>query len=212
MSAAAIFIDSIYFGKLVISRQPHGSPMTLMEIFTISPLSWPSLSVQGSLTLTMWNNLQYNLDKDNLALHGLHPRFFHLLLNFPVLFGNLAWIGLTTIIRKVMAREWSSRSKLVTGTFISPVHSPLPQHVHRDTDDSRCVTFTCFYFLSLLGPITFSAQLLWDLWYGGAVFDATPGSSLLDAIDPATCYFALWKDFKTWSQILGRMPRRLVDT
>ncbi|KAK3833128.1 MAG: Alg9-like mannosyltransferase family-domain-containing protein [Linnemannia elongata] len=120
MSAAAIFIDSIYFGKLVISRQPHGSPMTLVEIFSTSPLSWPSLSVQGSPTLTMWNNLQYNLDKDNLALHGLHPRFFHLLLNFPVLFGNLAWIGLSTIIRKVVAREWSSRSKLVTGTFISP--------------------------------------------------------------------------------------------
>ncbi|KAG9061915.1 alpha 1,2 mannosyltransferase [Linnemannia hyalina] len=115
MSAAAIFVDSIYFGKLVISRQSHGSPMTLMEIFTTSPLCWSSLSVKGSLTLTMWNNLQYNLDKDNLALHGLHPRFFHLLLNFPVLFGNLAWIGLTTIIRKVLAREWSSRSKLVTG-------------------------------------------------------------------------------------------------
>ncbi|KAF9152616.1 alpha 1,2 mannosyltransferase [Linnemannia schmuckeri] len=109
MSAAAIFVDSIYFGKLVISRQPHGLPMTLLEIFTTSPLSWKSLSVQGSLTVTMWNNLQYNLDKDNLALHGLHPRFFHLLLNFPVLFGNLAWIGVTTIISKVMARDWSSR-------------------------------------------------------------------------------------------------------
>lgn len=212
MSAAAIFIDSIYFGKLVISRQPHGSPMTLVEIFSTSPLSWPSLSVQGSPTLTMWNNLQYNLDKDNLALHGLHPRFFHLLLNFPVLFGNLAWIGLSTIIRKVVAREWSSRSKLVTGTFISPVQSPLPQHVLRNTDDSRCVTLTCFSFLSLLMPITFSTHLLRSLWYGGTVFDAPPGSSLLDAIDLATSHFTLWKDFKTWSQILGRMPRRLVET
>ncbi|KAF8944516.1 alpha 1,2 mannosyltransferase [Haplosporangium gracile] len=121
MSAAAIFVDSIYFRKLVISRQPHGLPMTLLEIFTTSPLSWTSLSVQGSLTVTMWNNLQYNLDKDNLALHGLHPRFFHLLLNFPVLFGNLAWIGVTTIISKVMARDWSSRSKLVTALTYSGI-------------------------------------------------------------------------------------------
>lgn len=147
MSAAAIFIDSIYFRKLVISRQSHGTPMTLMEIFTISPLDWPSLSVQGSLTLTMWNNLQYNLDKDNLALHGLHPRFFHLLLNFPVLFGNLALLGLTTIIRKVIAREWSSRSKLVTGTFNSPEQTPLPQHVLRNTDDSYWHSYTFASFL-----------------------------------------------------------------
>ena len=154
MSVAAIFVDSIYFGKLVISRQSQGSPMTLMEIFTTSPLYWPSLSVQGSLTLTMWNNLQYNLDKDNLALHGLHPRFFHLLLNFPVLFGNLAWIGLATIIRKVMAREWSSRSKLVTGTFISRVQTPPLQRALRYTDDSCCVTFTCYCFRSLLVLIT----------------------------------------------------------
>jgi phosphatidylinositol glycan class Z len=126
MSAVAIFIDSIYFGKLIISQQPHGSPMTLLEIVTTSPLSWTSLSVHGSLTLTMWNNLQYNLDKDNLALHGLHPRFFHLLLNFPVLFGNLAWVGVTTLISKVMAREWSSPSKLVTGTSTSSTLTPFP--------------------------------------------------------------------------------------
>ncbi|KAF9092114.1 alpha 1,2 mannosyltransferase [Mortierella sp. AD031] len=114
-SAAAIFIDSIYFGKLVISQDINGSPMTLWEILATGPQNWTSLSVQGSLTLTMWNNLQYNLDKDNLALHGLHPRFLHLLVNFPVLFANLAWIGVTTLASKVVAREWTSQSKLVTG-------------------------------------------------------------------------------------------------
>ncbi|KAF9906614.1 hypothetical protein EC991_000414 [Linnemannia zychae] len=48
--------------------------MTLWEIVTTNPRDWTLLSAQGSLAFTMWNNLQYNLDKDNLALHGLHPR------------------------------------------------------------------------------------------------------------------------------------------
>ncbi|KAF9102402.1 hypothetical protein BGX29_004632 [Mortierella sp. GBA35] len=120
-SAAAIFIDSIYFGKLVISQDINGSPMTLWEILATGPQNWTSLSVQGSLTLAMWNNLQYNLDKDNLALHGLHPRFLHLLVNFPVLFANLAWIGVTTLVSKVVAREWTSQSKLVTALTYSGV-------------------------------------------------------------------------------------------
>ncbi|KAF9279035.1 hypothetical protein BGZ88_000215 [Linnemannia elongata] len=164
MSAAAIFIDSIYFGKLVISRQSHEPPMTLMEIFTTSPLDWPSLSVQGSLTLTMWNNLQYNLDKDNLALHGLHPRFFHLLLNFPVLFGNLALLGLTTIIRKVIAREWSSRSKLVTALSYSGicgmvVLSSMPHQ------EARFLTPLILpLVISLSGRISRLGRKFWPLW------------------------------------------------
>lgn len=50
----------------------------------------------GSVTLstltenavfTPLNNLKYNLDPANLALHGLHPRYQHLLANMPQLLG-----------------------------------------------------------------------------------------------------------------------------
>ncbi|KAF9922636.1 alpha 1,2 mannosyltransferase [Linnemannia zychae] len=116
-SVIALLIDSIYFGKLIVARHSNSLPMSLWEIFTMNPLEWSTLSVHGSLTLAMLNNLQYNLDKENLALHGLHPRYLHLLVNFPVLFGNLAWIGVTTIISKILAGEWTSQSKLVTGNL-----------------------------------------------------------------------------------------------
>ncbi|CAR28002.1 hypothetical protein ZYGR_0N04900 [Zygosaccharomyces rouxii] len=34
-----------------------------------------------------WNNFKYNLDESNLAQHGLHPRYTHVLVNFPQLVG-----------------------------------------------------------------------------------------------------------------------------
>ncbi|CAI4051704.1 hypothetical protein SKDZ_15G2930 [Saccharomyces kudriavzevii ZP591] len=34
-----------------------------------------------------WNNLKYNLNVQNLQLHGLHPRYTHLLVNLPQILG-----------------------------------------------------------------------------------------------------------------------------
>lgn len=34
-----------------------------------------------------WNNFKYNLDESNLAQHGLHPRYIHILVNFPQIVG-----------------------------------------------------------------------------------------------------------------------------
>ena len=41
----------------------------------------------GRLTVTPLNNALYNTRVDNLAKHGLHPRYLHALVNFPMLFG-----------------------------------------------------------------------------------------------------------------------------
>lgn len=37
--------------------------------------------------ITPINLLRYNLSSDNLLEHGLHPRYLHLLVNLPMLFG-----------------------------------------------------------------------------------------------------------------------------
>ncbi|BGP33424.1 alpha 1,2 mannosyltransferase [Rhodotorula toruloides] len=39
------------------------------------------------LVLTPFNLLRYNLSAANLAEHGLHPRYMHVLVNWPMLFG-----------------------------------------------------------------------------------------------------------------------------
>jgi hypothetical protein len=43
--------------------------------------------VQGALTFTPANSFKYNSDPANLAQHGLHPWYTHLLVNMPMLFG-----------------------------------------------------------------------------------------------------------------------------
>lgn len=43
-------------------------------------------------TLTPLNSLLYNMDTSNLALHGVHPRFLHFLVNAPLMFGPL-WLA-----------------------------------------------------------------------------------------------------------------------
>jgi len=127
MSAFAVLVDSIYFHKLIIYNISNGVRLSLRDILITHPKDWHQLSYKGSLTLTMWNNLRYNLDEKNLAEHGLHPRFFHLFLNFPVLFGNLALIAVATLLQKCRAGEWSSQSRLVTGKRICP---PQPPYVY----------------------------------------------------------------------------------
>ena len=41
------------------------------------------------LSITPFNLIKYNLDETSLHLHGKHPRFLHLVVNCPLLFGPL---------------------------------------------------------------------------------------------------------------------------
>ncbi|KAF9287689.1 alpha 1,2 mannosyltransferase [Mortierella alpina] len=134
MSAFAVLIDSIYFHKLIIYNISNGVRLSLRDILITHPKEWHQLSYKGSLTLTVWNNLRYNLDEKNLAEHGLHPRFFHLFLNFPVLFGNLALIAVVTLLRKCRAGEWGSQSKLVTRGTLSHTLDSTANHLTLWTD------------------------------------------------------------------------------
>ncbi|BAO37911.1 GPI mannosyltransferase 4 [Kluyveromyces marxianus DMKU3-1042] len=43
--------------------------------------------VNGEWIIAPWNNLVYNMNVDNIAQHGLHPRYTHLLVNLPLLCG-----------------------------------------------------------------------------------------------------------------------------
>lgn len=65
--------------------------------------------------LTPWNNLMYNSDPNNLAIHGLHPRYHHLLINFPIMFGPLCIIFVVLLFNRI---------KLPTNFYTrSPDHS-----------------------------------------------------------------------------------------
>ncbi|KAG0367413.1 hypothetical protein BGZ54_003907 [Gamsiella multidivaricata] len=164
MSSLAIIIDSIYFRKLIIFNKTIGTPLSLSQIVTTHPMDWTNLSYKGSLTVTMLNNLKYNLDEKNLAQHGLHPRLFHLLLNFPVLFGNLAWIGVITAAKKVRARQYSSESRLVTAVVYSGICGILFLSAMPHQEARFLSPLILPLVISLSGRISKLGRKFWPLW------------------------------------------------
>jgi phosphatidylinositol glycan class Z len=58
------------------------------SFYTPHSITWSDLL--RNPVLTPWNNLQYNLSSANLAEHGLHPWYQHILVNIPMLLGPAA--------------------------------------------------------------------------------------------------------------------------
>jgi phosphatidylinositol glycan class Z len=73
-------------------------------------------SVQGSLVLAPWNNLLYNTNSNNLAEHGLHPRWTHVLVNMQIMFGPLLFVVLSVGISH---QHYSNAIQLCIGIIIS---------------------------------------------------------------------------------------------
>src|SRR5450432_1721158 len=55
------------------------------DFYTPAPVTWYDLF--SNPVITPLNNLKYNLSKSNLATHGLHPWYQHILANLPQLLG-----------------------------------------------------------------------------------------------------------------------------
>jgi len=93
-SAVIVFIDSIYFGTLTLTV--NGKRFALSQLADqnqyvpfFSGLFSGNFKAEGALVVTPLNNLRYNMDPSNLAVHGTHPRWYHFALNMPLLFGPL---------------------------------------------------------------------------------------------------------------------------
>ncbi|XP_056632341.1 GPI mannosyltransferase 4 [Diorhabda sublineata] len=74
-----ILVDSFYYGHITWGE--IGMLDVTMDKFVFTPL----------------NFLKYNSNLDNLAVHGLHPRFLHVLVNIPLLFNLLGIFALCTV-------------------------------------------------------------------------------------------------------------------
>ncbi|CAI4219822.1 unnamed protein product [Parascedosporium putredinis] len=53
--------------------------------YSTQPITWADLIFRP--VITPFNNLAYNISPENLAQHGLHPWYQHLLANIPMLLG-----------------------------------------------------------------------------------------------------------------------------
>ena len=78
-SGIIIICDSYYYGSL--------SSKDIDHVFeNVNYLK----NIAMKATVAPLNFVKYNINSDNLAEHGLHPRYLHVLVNTPLLFGVLA--------------------------------------------------------------------------------------------------------------------------
>jgi len=78
LSIVLIICDSVYFGHLDINNVNAADLGDIMSV------------VASNLTVTPLNFVLYNTQLDNLADHGIHPRFTHFVVNMPLLFSVLS--------------------------------------------------------------------------------------------------------------------------
>jgi len=60
---------------------------TILDTDYYEPTASTMFGLPNTIVFTPWNNLDYNLDPANLAQHGTHPYYQHLLVNLPQLLG-----------------------------------------------------------------------------------------------------------------------------
>ena len=89
----------------------------------------------GEPVIAPWNNLVYNLDEANLAVHGLHPRYTHLVANLQILFG-----------------PFLAGAVVVAATQVLRILLAGPSRVLSGTDDVRA-TYSVVVLLSLVVPV-----------------------------------------------------------
>lgn len=89
LSALFVVCDSIYFSRL--SPSPSVIALALRESGIIKFLT-------KNLTITPLNFIVYNVESKNLADHGLHPTYTHLIVNVQVLFSFLGLFALRDLV------------------------------------------------------------------------------------------------------------------
>ncbi|KAG2378223.1 hypothetical protein C9374_008366 [Naegleria lovaniensis] len=120
-----ILLDSIFFFKY-FSRPNYLSSFRylLYKLNLISDWNDPTLSpiFNSSIVIAPLNNIIYNSYVENLAIHTLHPRYIHSLINSPLLFGFtyfafcfrlFRWIA-KYISRLFLSTHWNSSAVGIT--------------------------------------------------------------------------------------------------
>ncbi len=168
-SALIVIGDSLYFQTLVL---PFGGTAGI-------PLSVSGVMKQ--LVITPWNFLVYNSNPDNLAAHGLHPRYTHSTLNSLIMFSVLYGVWIAKLITSFYtAFAVCCRRRRRRGTALDPAtrsdESPSSVHVMCMCDGVLVVGLLALsiaphqeprFLLPLLTPLVLRhATTIYDHWFG----------------------------------------------
>ena len=102
-SMIIILCDSLYYGSISSADFDH-----LLENFNYIQ------TIAKKITVAPWNFVKYNMNAENLAQHGTHPYYQHLLVNTPLLFGILAVfpiVTLLTVMRESISKPQQESNK-----------------------------------------------------------------------------------------------------
>ena len=92
-----------YFEKAFITLD--GYSVTLPDLFyflvyhaNLATVKNIGIAVSG-IVLTPLNNLLFNMDEENIAQFGIDPRWTHLVINMPMLYGPLLGLVIRSSVR-----------------------------------------------------------------------------------------------------------------
>ncbi|CEP12647.1 hypothetical protein [Parasitella parasitica] len=121
----AIVADSVYYGTLsfTVDGQPFRDAGHVVSTL-FDPTTLATVRASGDVVITPLNNLLYNTNVENLALHGLHPHYTHFAINLPLLFGPLAMLGFL-YIPNVFAKVRNDNNAHFLYALISIIFSGL---------------------------------------------------------------------------------------
>ncbi|RMZ90771.1 hypothetical protein DV736_g2011, partial [Chaetothyriales sp. CBS 134916] len=177
--------------------------------------------------ITPLNNIRYNTQTSNLAEHGLHPHYQHLLANLPQLLGPAlpALLSILYPFTVTNLRLRFSNPRLISAATSIAILTIIPHQEARFLLPCVPLLLTCFY----LPP---SGRLVTAFWTSWVLFNALLGAlmgvyhqggvipsvlSLSSLIPPAlnatnsnahNIEVFYWKTYPPPTYLLGSAPRR----
>ncbi len=176
--------------------------------------------------ITPWNNIRYNIQTSNLAIHGLHPHYQHFLFNLPQLIGP-ALILLLTSLPLLSVRNPRFLSATTGAAFLSMFPHQEPRFL------LPCVPLllTCIrlptsnrgrnWFWSLWLIFNLLLGMLMGIYHQGGVVPAQlqvaellkssiPSPSAHTTMIPATIFW--WKTYPPPTYLLGNTAPFNIST
>ncbi|KAG2412702.1 hypothetical protein HFD88_010259 [Aspergillus terreus] len=124
------------------------------------------------------NNLRYNSDSANLALHGLHPHYQHFLVNLPQLLGPAFVMMVLSLRRLPTVPSWLKNTRAVSAISATAMLSVFPHQEPRFLIPCVPLLLTCFRMrrsrLFLISWVGFNAVMgfLMGVYHQGGVIPA----------------------------------------
>lgn len=117
-----VFVDSVYFNPQILSTVK--SDFENCQSLRRDYITCFKDAITKYIIVTPWNFIAYNTKQDNLAEHGLHPWYLHLLVNLPLLFEPMCIAMYYVIIKSIHSvykKSWKSYNLVLTMCTCMPV-------------------------------------------------------------------------------------------